>query len=183
MGNVSSRPPMSKLLCPHLTVFCGWIFLATQEAAYSLLFKLLSFHGPLLLFYNNCFPSVFGDCFDEPPTNQSYDNCANCFQTFANALINTGGNKYELSRMVFPIGVKPAVQVQVTYSSNLDTVARSLVWHIGGFYVFQPLEFPLSFTTIFTSTVVPRIPKLLVSAGLGGVVLLTLGTHAQRGLL
>ena len=57
-------------------------------------------------------PAVAGDCYDDPPNNKSYNNCATCYQTLANALINTGDNKYRLSSGFFP---DTPVQVRVEY--------------------------------------------------------------------
>lgn len=97
------------------------------------------------------FPAVYGDCFDEPPNNQSYDNCATCFQTLANALINTGDNKYEMSRKFFPIDVITPVQVQVTYRS-VNEIVEDQVWYwlMGGFYIFQPLKLFLYRSLLFS---------------------------------
>ena len=86
------------------------------------------------------FPAVAGDCYDEPHNNKSYDNCATCYQTLANALVNTGDNKYQLSDMFFPIDAVTPVQVEVTYISISNVTARIMYWLKGGFFVFQPLE-------------------------------------------
>ena len=87
------------------------------------------------------FPAVAGDCYDEPPNHSSYDNCDTCYQTLANALINTGDNKYRLSETFFPITDVPPVQVEVTYNGSYDLMNASVwYWLKGGFYVFQPLE-------------------------------------------
>ena len=86
------------------------------------------------------FPAVAGDCYDEPHNNKSYDNCATCYQTLANALVNTGDNKYQLSDVFFPIDAVAPVQVEVTYISISNVTDRKMYWLKGGFYVFQPLE-------------------------------------------
>ena len=40
------------------------------------------------------------------------------YQTFANALVNTGDNKYKLSKLFFPIDDIPPIQVEITYNST-----------------------------------------------------------------
>ena len=87
-------------------------------------------------------PVVTGDCYDDTLNNtRSYDNCDTCYQTLANALINTGDNKYQLSMTFFPTVTPPPVQVEVTYrgSSNMTNTVK-WYWLGGGFYVIQPLE-------------------------------------------
>lgn len=86
------------------------------------------------------FPAVVGDCHDDPAgNNKSYKNCASCHQTFADALINTGDNKYLLSKTFFPTDFAPPAEVQVTYmSDNNKTKNITFFWLIGGFYAFQP---------------------------------------------
>ena len=96
------------------------------------------------------FPAVAGDCYDEPPNNNSYDNCATCYQTLANALVNTGDNKYQLSGMFFPIDAVTPVQVEVTYISISNVTARKMYWLKGGFYVFQPVELILYRSLFFS---------------------------------
>ena len=60
------------------------------------------------------FPAVVGDCHDDPTgNNKSYKNCASCHQTFADALINTGDNKYLLSKTFFPIDSAPPAEVKL----------------------------------------------------------------------
>ena len=84
---------------------------------------------------------VWGDCYDEPPNNSSFDNCATCYQTFANALVNTADNKYRLSRAFFPIDAAAPVEVEVAYLRKSDNQElETFYWVMGGFYVFQPLE-------------------------------------------
>ena len=39
-------------------------------------------------------------------------------QTFANALVNMGDNKYKLSKLFFPIDDIPPIQVEITYNST-----------------------------------------------------------------
>ena len=87
-------------------------------------------------------PAVAGDCFDDKSSNnKSYDNCKTCYQTLANALVDTEDNKYFLSRAFFPIDAAPPVQVEVTYVRSSDKVIQSTwYWLMGGFYLFQPLE-------------------------------------------
>ena len=95
----------------------------------------------MVLQFSISFPAVAGDCFDELPNNKSYNNCATCYQTLANALVDTGDNKYFLSRAFFPIDGAPPVQVEVTYVSSSDQKIQSTwYWLMGGFYLFQPLE-------------------------------------------
>ena len=88
------------------------------------------------------FPAVAGDCYDDPlNNNKSYNNCATCYQTLANALVKTEDNKYNLSRTFFPINAPPPVQVKVMYVKSSDKMIQSTwYWLMGGFYVFQPLE-------------------------------------------
>ena len=82
-------------------------------------------------------PLVVCDCYN----TDDYTNCATCYQTFANALVNTGDNKYRLSRAFFPIENAASVQVKVTYSSTSnETDPVTYFWIMGGFYVIQPLE-------------------------------------------
>ena len=105
---------------------------------YSLVLCLL----PLILVFTNV-PHVTGDCFDDPSTNnKSYDNCATCYQTFSNALVNTEDNKFQLSMAFFPINDAPSVQVEVIYQSNDSTSnsSRRFFWITGGFFIFQPLD-------------------------------------------
>ena len=93
-----------------------------------------------------------GDCYDDPlGNNMAYGNCATCYQTFANAIVNTGDNKYELSRMFFPVDAVPPVQVEVTYNSTSGTSNKRVwYWLMGGFYVFQPLELFLYRSLLFS---------------------------------
>jgi hypothetical protein len=98
------------------------------------------------------FSAVAGDCYDDPQgNNKSYDNCDTCYQTLANALINTGDNKYELSRRFFPDDQAAPIEVRVEYSpvsqsdsQSINKFARngSIIWYwlAGEFYVFQPLK-------------------------------------------
>ena len=92
------------------------------------------------------FSVVAGDCYDK-----SFSNCSTCYQTFANALIDTGDNKYLLSKMFFSIDTAPPVQVKITYRST-SNMTDSIVWYwlMGGFYVFQPLELFLYRSLIFS---------------------------------
>ena len=96
-------------------------------------------------------PAVAGDCYDEPPNNETYDNCNTCYQTFANALLNTGDNKYKLSRVFFPIDNVPPVQVEITYNSTSNTTEpRIWYWLKGAFFIIQPLEL-FEFRSLFFS--------------------------------
>ena len=62
-------------------------------------------------------------------------------QTFANALVNTGDNKYKLSKLFFPIDDIPPIQVEITYNSTSNaTEPRVWYWIKGGFYEFQPFK-------------------------------------------
>ena len=95
----------------------------------------------LFLVWGQLPAAVTGDCYDEPPNNNSYANCATCYQTFANALINTGDNKYRLSRAFFPVSAASPVEVEVSYQRKSDDVVlQTFFWVMGGFYVFQPLD-------------------------------------------
>ena len=96
---------------------------------------------PLFLVFTSL-SYVDGDCFEAAPNNKSYDNCATCYQTFSNAIVNTEDNKFRLSMAFFPINNAPSVQVQVTYQSGDPTTNTSsrFFWITGGFFIFQPLE-------------------------------------------
>ena len=87
-----------------------------------------------------CLPLVVSDCYDEPPNSETYNNCGSCYQTFANALVNTADNKYILSRAFFPINNAPSVQVEITYRSNGTGRSLRYFWVMGGFFIFQPLD-------------------------------------------
>ena len=116
----------------------------------------------LLLVYA-CLPHAAGDCYDEPPNNKSYENCAKCYQTFANALINTADNKYLISRTFFPINSAVPVQVEVTYQSNSGTTEpKTLFWVMGGFYVFRPLDVFL-YRSLFFSPPIYRKESVIVT--------------------
>ena len=110
-------------------------------------------HTPavLVLILQLCigFPAVAGDCFEA--NSKSYDNCKTCYQSFINALINTGDNKYLLSNAFFPIDAVPPVQVEVTYISTATNL-KNQTWHwlLGGFYIFQPLELFLHRSLFFS---------------------------------
>ena len=105
----------------------------------------------VILLFCISFPAVAGDCFDKPSNNKTYDNCATCYQTFANALVNTEDNKYLLSNAFFPIDATPPVRVEVTYVSSSNNQSKQ-TWHwlMGGFYVFQPLELFLHRSLFFS---------------------------------
>ena len=82
-------------------------------------------------------PTAVCDCY----TNNDFSNCATCYQTFANALVDTEDNKYNLSRAFFPVENAASVQVEVTYiSSNSSNTSLTCRWIKGGFYAIQPLN-------------------------------------------
>ena len=100
---------------------------------YSLLLLVLS--SAILWAVN--LPTVAGDCYKK----ENYSNCATCYQTFANALVDTGDNKYRLSRAFFPTMNAAAVHVKVTYRSDSNTTdPKTYFWIMGGFYLIQPLN-------------------------------------------
>ena len=70
------------------------------------------------------------------------NTCETCYQTLANSLINTGNNKYNLSRGFFPPDAVPPVLVKVTYHFNNCSNCSSKTWYwtAGTFYIYQPLE-------------------------------------------
>ena len=82
-----------------------------------------------------CIPAVAGDCYDN---NENYDNYNTCYQTFANALVNTRDNKYKLSKLFFQIDDIPPIQVEITYNSTSNaTEPRVWYWIKGGFQLFE----------------------------------------------
>ena len=108
----------------------------------------------MILQFSISFPSVAGDCYDQPSNNKSYDNCDTCYQTLANALLNTGDNKYQLGRAFFPDDTvapvevravyKPDTQCNTTNYSNCDIVqdpddntTTTWYWLVGEFYIYQ----------------------------------------------
>ena len=107
----------------------------------------------LILQFCISFPAVAGDCYDDPPNNKSYDNCATCYQTLANALLNTGDNKYQLGRAFFPDDAVPPLEVRAVYKpatqcntthncdSDLDdNITNTWYWLTGKFYIYQHLD-------------------------------------------
>ena len=107
----------------------------------------------LILQFSISLPAVAGDCYDDPPNNKSYDNCATCYQTLANALLNTGDNKYQLSKAFFPDGAVQPVEVRAVYKMATecnyncdserdpdDNTTTTWYWLVGEFFVFQPLK-------------------------------------------
>ena len=98
------------------------------------------------------FSAVAGDCYDDPQgNNKSYDNCDTCYQTLVNALINTGDNKYQLSRRFFPDDQAAPIEVRVEYSPVSQSDSQSInnfagngsiiwYWLAGEFYEYQPLK-------------------------------------------
>ena len=116
-----------------------------------------------VLQFSISFPAVAGDCYDDPlKNNKSYDNCATCYQTLVNALIDTEDNKYHLGRTFFPDDDVKPVEVTVNYRPTVSdsddnhdvncttnctthtfTITRldtTWYWIIGEFYVYQPLD-------------------------------------------
>lgn len=96
---------------------------------------------PLLLLFTSLLtsnlPIVAADCF----SSGNYDNCATCYQTFANALINTSDNKYNLSKAFFPTHKAISVHVRVEYIRVSNTSdSKTYFWIMGGFYLIQPLD-------------------------------------------
>jgi hypothetical protein len=112
----------------------------------------------LILQFCVSFPAVAGDCYDEPPNNKSYDNCDTCYQTLANALLNTGDNKYQLSKAFFPDDAVPPVEVRAVYMPETkctnsstancsdikqpsdDNTTSTWYWVTGEFFIYQPLQ-------------------------------------------
>ena len=111
----------------------------------------------LILQFCISFPAVTGDCFDKPSNNKTYDNCATCFQTLYNALLNTEDNKYQLSKAFFPEDEVEPVEVRAVYvpeaqcnATNYsscdsdqdpdDNTTSTWYWVTGEFYIYQPLE-------------------------------------------
>ena len=109
----------------------------------------------LMLQFSIIFPPAAGDCYDDPPNNKSYDNCATCYQTLANALMNTADNKYNLSKAFFPHDAVPPVEVRVVYKSTSqcnktnycdkeqgpdDNTTSIWYWLVGEIYTFVPME-------------------------------------------
>ena len=109
----------------------------------------------LILQFCISIPAVAGDCFDKPSNNKSYDNCATCYQTLSNALLDTEDNKYHLSKAFFPDNAVQPVEVRAVYvldtqcnTTNYcdseqdpnDTTTSTWYWVTGEFYVYQPLQ-------------------------------------------
>ena len=78
-----------------------------------------------------CIPALAGDCYDN---NENYDNCNTCYQTFVNALVNTGDNKYKLSKLFFPID---DIQVEITYNSTSNATEPRVWYWIKDFMSFK----------------------------------------------
>ena len=135
---------------------------------------------PVLLLFFISIPAVSGDCYDEPPNNKSYDNCATCFQTLANALMDTEDNKYRLSNGFFPDNAATPIQVRVEYipksqcnTTNKCKSERHSVgndstrwyWLVGEFYIYQPVHLFLYRSLFFsppawrTQCIVLCLPK------------------------
>ena len=124
----------------------------------------------MLVQFSFTIPAATGDCYDDPDNNKTYNNCANCYQTLANALMNTGDNKYRLGQSFFPDNEVTSIQVRVEYVSNSispcnTTNARKICqhekekvanratrwyWLVGGFYIYQPLELFLHRSLLFS---------------------------------
>lgn len=121
--------------------------------------------GVILLSACVSFQPVLGDCF-----NGSYDNCATCYQTLANAMLNTDDNKYNLSRGFFPPDAAPPVVVKVTYrfkgcnvsSSKGSHCEKVWYWTQGSFYIYQPLKI-FMFRSLFFSPISVRQDSLYLN--------------------
>ena len=116
----------------------------------------------LILQFFISFPAVAGDCFDKPSNNKTYDNCASCYQTLANALLNTDDNKYQLGKAFFPVNAVPPVEVRAVYVQETedqqcnttsyaymychseqdpeDNTTSTWYWLEGEMYIYQPME-------------------------------------------
>ena len=109
----------------------------------------------LILQFCVSFPAVAGDCYDKPSNNKSFDNCATCYQTLSNALLDTEDNKYQLSNAFFPDDAVQPVEVQAVYVPETqcnttkycdgeqhpdDNTTSTWYWVTGEFYVYQPLQ-------------------------------------------
>ena len=101
-----------------------------------------------VLQFSISFPAVAGDCYKDPPNNGSYDNCDTCYQTLANAIINTKDNKYKLSVTFFPSKAAPPVQVEISF--NTCSNPKKWYWLRGGYYVFLPIQL-LMYHSLFFS--------------------------------
>ena len=101
-------------------------------------------------------PAVVGDCYDDPPNNKTYENCETCYQTLANALIDTGDNKHQLIKAFFPENQATPLEVRVEYvpesqckitnvcrDENVSIKKNSTRWYwlVGEFYAYQPIDF------------------------------------------
>ena len=96
------------------------------------------------------FPAVEGDCYDSYSNAKSYDNCYKCYETLANALMNSADNKYRLGAIFFPKDAAEPLMVEVTYAlldnatdecdNNVDKARMIWYWLMGEFYVYQPLD-------------------------------------------
>ena len=111
---------------------------------------------------------VAGDCYDDPPNNKSYNNCNTCYQTLANALINTGDNKYQLGRSFFPDNRAAPIEVEVIYTpTHLSNKyisgndSAKWYWLAGEFYIFQPLKLFL-YRSLFFSPPPWRSQKVIL---------------------
>ena len=105
---------------------------------------------------------VAGDCYDDPPNNKSFANCGTCYETFANALVNTADNKYSLSRAFFPVHDAPPVHVEVTYENFDGTESTKWFWLTGGFYIFQPLHVFLYRSLYFSPPIYRRKSVIII---------------------
>ena len=118
----------------------------------------------LILILQLCirFPAVAGDCYNETADRRKrYTNCETCYQTLANALIDTADNKYQLGEMFFPKDDVTPAQVEVIYMPSsesernlncemLENTTRlnnniehhiefTWYWLTGEIYVYQPV--------------------------------------------
>ena len=108
---------------------------------------------------------VAGDCYDDPPNNKSYDNCVTCYQTLANALMNTADNKYLVGQSFFPDDAADPIEVRVEYvpiskcnttndcqdeKYNVGNDSTRWYWLVGDFYIYQPLKLFLHRSFLFS---------------------------------
>ena len=90
----------------------------------------------LATMFSGNFLGVLADC-----SSDNFNNCATCYQTLANAIVDTADNKYEISRAFFPAENVASVHVKVTYRSESNQNSQiTYFWVMGGFYVIQPLN-------------------------------------------
>ena len=115
-------------------------------------------------------PVTAGDCWDDPhANNKSYDNCATCYQTLANAVINTEDNKFQLGRGFSPDDAVTPIEVRVEYipesqcymsnytckkeSDSLNNDSTRWYWLAAEFYIYQPVHLLLYRSLFFSPPV------------------------------